>query len=438
MHRLIEQARGTVDEAELYWKREHTISVRYENYRLQGITEDDLSSMALRVISGGRLGTTYGVSPEQPGLIEEARQAARFGDEAGFSFAKEARYETVENYDPASTNLKSDDLVDVCEKVKERIIRARPDIPLFIVASALTCELVIETTHGAAGRDTSTRVTVGFGAPIKGAGIGVYKSTASVSPIEVAPELVDEFLEWYGWTATKSTPKTGRLPVILAPEAAYLYLLPLAVGLSGDTIEKGTSPLIDRVGEAILSERLSVIDDPLRDRDPGARPFDDEGVPCRRRPLVDKGILQDYLIDLRTGAALGRPSTGNGLKRELFGGGTETRPNPWPVNVTVEPGEVSYREMISSLDEGLLVTGGMGFHSGNYPQGDFAVQAIGFHIKDGKVVGRLDRTMISANIYKDFRNVRSVSRERRLAYGGMLPGGPVPYVLVDSLRVAGE
>ena len=438
MHRLIERARGKVDEAELYWKREHTISVRYENYRLQGITEDELSSVALRVIADGRLGTTYGVDPDRTGLIEEARQAARFGDEAGFSFAGVADYKPVENYDKTSETLKSADLVDLCESVKERIGRIRPDIPLFIVAGTLRRDLVVETTNGASGRDTSTRVSLGFGGPIKGAGIGVYKSTASVSPIEVDQELVDEFLEWYGWTENKSTPKTGRLPVILAPEAAYLYLLPLSVGLSGDAVEKGTSPLIDRLGEEVLSERLSVIDDPLRDRDPGARPFDDEGVPCRRRALVEKGILRDYLIDLRTGGALGRDSTGNGLKRQLFGGGTETRPNPWPVNITVEPGEVSYREMISSLDEGLLVTGGMGFHSGNYPQGDFAVQAIGFHIKNGKVIGRLDRTMISANIYKDLKNVRSVSKERRLGFGGMLPGGPVPYVLVDSLRVAGK
>lgn len=438
MHELIEKARRSVDGAELYWKRDHTISVRYENYRLQGMTEDELSSVALRVIAGARLGATYGVNPEEPGLIEQAKQAARFGDEAGFSFAGKADYESVENYDKRSEALTSADLVALCERVKEMIAEERPEIPLFIVAGATKRDLVVETTAGAAGRDTSTRVTLGFGAPIKGAGIGVYKSDASVSPLDLDPALIDEFLEWYGWTENKSTPKTGRLPIILAPEAAYLFLLPLAAGLSGEAVEKGTSPLIDKIGERIVSERLTVIDDPLRDGDPGSRPFDDEGVPCRRRPLLDAGVLTDYLTDLRTGAALGRPSTGNGLKRELFGGGTETRPNPWPVNITVEPGDTPYREMISSLDEGLLVTGGMGFHSGNYPQGEFAVQAIGFHIKNGKVVGRLDRTMISGNIYKDFKDVAAVSRERRLGPGGMLPGGPVPYILVDSLRVAGE
>ena len=438
MHRLIERARASVDAAELYWKREHTLSVRYEDYQLHGITEDDRSSVALRVIEDGKLGTTYGVDPDRPGLLEEGIAAARFGGKAGFSFAEKANYESVHNYDEESAMLKSADLVSLCEKVKEIIRKARSDIPLFIVATALRRDLRIETTGGAAGQDRSTRVTLGFGAPIKGAGIGVYKSTASVTPLDIDPELVDEFLEWYGWTEESSTPKTGRLPVIFAPEAAYLFLLPLAFGLSGDAIEKGTSPLIDRIGERILSCKITVIDDPLQDRGPGSRPFDDEGVPCRRRALVEEGILKDYLLDLRTGVALGRGSTGNGLKRELFGGGTETRPSPWPVNATVEPGDVPYRDMIASLDEGLLITGGMGFHSGNYPQGEFAVQAIGFHIKGGRVVGRLDRTMISGNIYQDFENVISLSRERRIASGGMLPGGFVPYVLVDSLRVAGE
>jgi len=176
------------------------------------------------------------------------------------------------------------------------IAEERPEIPLFIVAGATKRDLVVETTAGAAGRDTSTRVTLGFGAPIK-----------SVSPLDLDPALIDEFLEWYGWTENKSTPKTGRLPIILAPEAAYLFLLPLAAGLSGEAVEKGTSPLIDKIGERIVSERLTVIDDPLRDGDPGSRPFDDEGVPCRRRPLLDAGVLTDYLTDLRN---RGIPPTG--------------------------------------------------------------------------------------------------------------------------------
>ena len=102
----------------------------------------------------------------------------------------------------------------------------------------------------------------------------------------------------------------------------------------------------------------------------------------------------------------------------------------------VEPGEVSYRDLIADLDKGLLITHGLGFHSGNYPQGQFSVQAVGYHIVNGKVVGRLIKTMISANIYEDFKNVRALSSEHRAGMMGLL-GGITPYILVDAIQVAG-
>jgi len=140
---------------------------------------------------------------------------------------------------------------------------------------------------------------------------------------------------------------------------------------------------------------------------------------------------------LRSGAALNRPSNGHGFKAALFGSGTEASPTPWFANPVIKPGEVSWRDLVSELGEGLLITNGMGFHSGNYPQGQFAVQAVGYHIVDGNVVGRLHKTMISGNIYEDLREVRAVSREQRRSIAGLLSIGVAPFILVDSLQVAG-
>jgi PmbA protein len=296
-------------------------------------------------------------------------------------------------------------------------------------------ELIIETTEGAEGRFEASDVVLSFGAPIKGAGMSVYKWLGAVSPLTQPDALIDEFVEWYGWTERTSTPATGRLPVIFAPEASFLYLLPLWAGVEGNAIERKTSPLVGRLGERILSERLTIVDDPLASGELGSRPFDDEGVPCRRRAIVKDGTLSGYLLDLRTARALGEASTGNAVKRELFSDGTETKPSPWPIRLSVEPGETPYREMIAGLDEGLLVYFGMGFHSGNYPQGQFSVQAIGYHIVDGTVVGRLDKTMISGDVYTDFKRVRAVSAERGPSLSFL--NATVPFVLVDSLQVAG-
>lgn len=439
MNPLIARAKNDVDQAELYWSRKRELTVRYENYRLQTITENDLSSVALRVIAEGRLGTTFGVTPDQDGLLESARAAASYGDPAPFSFAPAAEYPSVNAYDAATAELSSDDLVALCERIKTRIAAARPDIALIIHAEAKTSQLTVQTTEGADGESTSTTLRVGFAAPIKGAGIGISKSAGSISPFDVEDELIDEFLEWYAWTEATSTPATGRLPVILAPEAGFLLLLPLIAGLDGTALDRKTSPLVGKIGERILSEKLTVVDDAVRSGHVNARAFDDEGVPCRRRVLIDAGVLNGVLLDRRTGAALGEASTGNGRKKAMFGEGTEMAPNPWPVNPTVEPGDVPIRDLIADLDEGLLLINGMGFHSGNFPQGHFSVQAVGFHIRDGKVVGRLDKTMVAGNVYEDLLHVRAVSREQRGTHALSLlaSGMSSPYILIDGLQVAG-
>jgi PmbA protein len=435
MHRLIEQARTSVDQAELYWKRAHNVSASYENKRLQQISESDLSSVALRVIHDGKMGSTFAVTPDQPGLIDQAKTAAAYGDSATFSFAPAADYPHVNALDPEAGRLTSEDLVTLCESVLDGVLSKRDDLPMMVDAEMEQREVVIETTEGAEAAQKATDVVLSFGAPIKGAGMPVYKWRGSISPQTKPAVLVSEFLEWYGWTEKKSTPATGRLPVVFSPDASFLYLLPLWAGLEGGAIEKETSPLLGRVGEQILSEKLTIVDDPLEDGGFGCRPFDDEGVPCQRRTLVDQGVLKGYLLDRRTASALGESSTGNAVKRELFSDGTETKPSPWPIRLSIEPGRTSYRDMIDGLDEGLLVYYGMGFHSGNYPQGQFAIQAIGFHVKGGEIVGRLENTMISASIYEDFRNVRALSVEKGPALGFL--NVDAPYVLVDSVQVAG-
>jgi len=155
---------------------------------------------------------------------------------------------------------------------------------------------------------------------------------------------------------------------------------------------------------------LTIHENPLLAGSTDARAFDDEGVPCAKRPIIEKGVLKEFLYDQRIGAAMDRPSTGNGFKRTMFGSGNETAINPWFACPTIDPGDMSWHDLVKGLKEGLLITNGMGFHSGNYPQGQFAVQAVGFHIVNGAVVGRLDKTMISGNIYQDGKNVAAVIR----------------------------
>ncbi|MEE8593069.1 MAG: metallopeptidase TldD-related protein, partial [Candidatus Bipolaricaulota bacterium] len=321
--------------------------------------------------------------------------------------------------------------------IKTKLQRQLPDVALGIGANCARSELTVQTSNGTDAAACSTGAGYYFGAPFRGAGTGVFKFESGIAPPVVNDRLLDEFVEWYNWGAQTSTPSTGRLPVILTPQAAFLIMMPLLAGVSGDAVWKETSPLAPRIGERILSEKLTIHDNPLLAGSTDARAFDDEGVPCAKRVIVENGILKDFIFDQRVGAAMDRPSTANGFKRTMFGSGNETAINPWFCCPTIDPGDTAWRDLMKGIKEGLLITGGMGFHSGNYPQGQFAVQAVGFHIVNGSVVGRLDKTMISGNIYADCLMIGAVSSETGPC-GGFLPLGEAPYILIDSLQVAGK
>lgn len=431
MNDLVENSLSAAAAAEIYWMREHRIEVLYRNGQLSRVNEDTLSSVAARVIEDGRLGLSYGTAPEAR-LVDEAKAASAHGGPAGFSFAQAATYPSPVLFDERALTVDAEALVALCEEAKRLVLDALPGVALTVHCQVSEEELAVATTAGADGEQRATRFYLGIVAPIKGAGTGISKHRTGIAPFAVPEDLVEGFVARYRDTERTSQPRTGRLPVLLAPEASFLLTLPLAAGLSGDAIVNGTSPLVDRLGDQILSERLTITDDPTMDSDAASRRFDDEGVPCERRVLVDAGRLRGQLLDLRAAAALQLCSTGNGYKRALFGGGTESPPTPWPGHLFIEPGDASAQELIASMDEGILLTGGMGFHSGNYPQGDFAVQALGFHVRSGKIQGRLQGTMVAGNIYRDLRHISGVSREREESSGGV-----APYVLVDALQVAG-
>lgn len=436
MNPIIDQAKKVADQAELYWNREHSIDVSYENYRLQQVTENDISEASLRVIKDGKIGSAYAVFPDQDGFLENAITGAAYGDPVEYSFAGPADYPQLDNYEQAAADLTSADLIALCETIKTKLKKKLPDVALGIGASRNTRELSIQTARGADAQAKSTGVTYYFGAPFKGAGIGVADFRSTVGVPELNDDMLDEFVTWYNWGNQTSTPSTGRLPVILTPQAAFLMMMPLLAGVRGEAVWKKTSPLTERLGEQILSDKLTIHDNPLHPTNTDARAFDDEGVPCSKRVIVEDGVLKDFICDQRIGAAMNRPSTGHGFKRTMFGSGNETAINPWFCCPTIEPGDTSWRDMVKGTKEGLLITSGMGFHSGNYSQGQFAVQAVGFHIVDGAIVGRLDKTMISGNIYEDCQKINAISSEVGLC-SGFLPIGESPYLLLDSLQVAG-
>jgi TldD protein len=183
----------------------------------------------------------------------------------------------------------------------------------------------------------------------------------------------------------------GEMPLIIAAEAGGT-LIHEAIGhpLEADAVQKGVSPMYKgAVGKVIGNEKVSVLEDPTMPGQRGFYAFDDEGIAAQRVVLVDHGVLKTYLYDRQTARKDGIASNGHG-RRESY----KHRPIPRMANTFVAPGSDDPKKILQSVQNGLLVTK-MGGGQVEPATGDFVFEVEeGFLIKDGHV-GSLIR---SANL----------------------------------------
>jgi PmbA protein len=198
------------------------------------------------------------------------------------------------------------------------------------------------------------------------------------------------------------------------------------LGLNGKNIYRGISPMAGRLGEPLFDAKLTVVDDPTLDGRPGSSSHDDEGMPRQRRVLIDRGVLRGFIYDLKTAAQSGAEPTGHG-ERGLF-----SPPAPSFSNLVLSGGDTPLADMVSGIEEGLLVESPLGLGQGNVISGAFSNNlSLAFKIAGGEIVGRVKDVSIGGNIYEDLRHIKAVSREAEWVYGGLR----LPYVLLAELNV---
>ena len=434
---FLDDARAAVDQAELYTLRRKTIHVRFTENALDLVAHRNTSACALRVISGGRLGASVGESASQR-LLDDACETAGFGQPATFSFASDQAYPNTSGYDREIEKLTAGDLIEQMVDVRERIVRTEPEATAHLVCEVESGERALETTEGAQAREPFSRMTLGVLLPFpsEGSDGGAGARLISTGPVDVTEKWLEGLLEMRSWGATESVPISGRLPVLFTPYASSLLTLTLAACLGSDSVAAGASPLASRLGEQVLGERLTICEDPTVEGSPFRRSFDDEGVAVQPRSIIERGILNGFLTDLRGAADLERAPTGDAARRTMFSEKIEDAPAPGWLGAVIEPGERSWRELLGGIEEGILVTRTSGLHSSNLLQGQYAVHVDGFHVRGGRPVGHLERTMLAGNVFEDFANVRAVSREREpTARAEMEVPGLAPYILLDAAQV---
>ncbi len=188
---------------------------------------------------------------------------------------------------------------------------------------------------------------------------------------------------------------TCQAPIIFDPRVSKGLVGYFASAISGSSIARGTSFLKDSMGKAVFAANVSIIDNPHRIRGLGSKPFDGEGVRNERKALIEKGVLQSWLLDMRSANKLGLATTGHAAR------GTSSPPSPSSTNLYMEAGQCSPQELMGDIQSGFYVTEvfGMGVSliTGDYSQG-----ASGFWIENGELAYPVSEVTIAGNLGEMF------------------------------------
>ena len=217
---------------------------------------------------------------------------------------------------------------------------------------------------------------------------------------------------------------TGRSTIVLDPRVSRGFISHLLGGISGPSIARGTSFLKDKLNKRIFPEGISIIEDPHRQRGHRSKPFDAEGLPNKRRALIDRGVLTTWLLDLRSARQLGLKSTGHAAR------GTASPPGPAATNVWIEAGTMTPKELMADIKSGFYVTELMGMGV-NGITGDYSRGAAGFWIENGEIAFPVSEMTVAGNLNDMFaRMVAANDLEFRT-------GADAPTLRIDDLTVAG-
>ena len=211
--------------------------------------------------------------------------------------------------------------------------------------------------------------------------------------------------------------QTVQAPVLFEAPAANGLLSSFVSAVSGGSLYRKASFLLDSLGKEVFSPIVTIVERPHLARGPASSWFDDEGVATRDRDVVKDGVLRGYFLGSYSARKLGMRTTGSA-------GGNQ--------NLILEGGELDLPGLIRKMDRGLLVTELMG-HGINPVTGDYSRGAAGYWVERGEIRHPVEEITIAGNLRDMFRSIAAIGSDA-LTRGSRTCGS----ILVEEMTIAGN
>ncbi len=396
--------------AQACMQQSEATGVSFENDKLKSAISSQKTEINLKVILDGKIGVSTTTDlHDLDGVVERALAAAQFGSPAHFQFSGFQPKPAVKVCDDRIASIPKIEMVQTGQGMLERVKAYNPEI--LVSCGSQKHVQKTEYANSAGGRlaDESTDYKAGvFGQWIRGQDMLFAWHNLGSRKYDIDPEaLTDRTIEWFRLAERTASVQSRNMPVIFTPHGLIVLLLSIQMGLDSKNVLLGESPLADKLEKQVADPRFTLVDDPLIDWAPGSSTFDDEGLPRRVTPLIESGVVQQFVYDLDTAGRAGKQPTGHGSGR-------------WPTNWAISPGDTPYEDMIRSTRQGLLVHSVMGLGQGNPISGEFSVNvSLGYKIENGEIAGRVKDVMLAGNVYDALKDIAAIGDQPEWVSGDM-------------------
>lgn len=224
--------------------------------------------------------------------------------------------------------------------------------------------------------------------------------------------------------------ESGKYPVVFKRDVITEILSAFSSVFVGESALRKVSILTDKINSKVFGENITIIDDPFCEDAVIQVPFDDEGVPCSTKNVVENGVFKGFLHSLKTAKYFHTEPTGNGFKPSIASSVTTS-----PTNLYLKPGTMSEEEIIKTVDKGILVTEVNGLHAGLNPiSGAFNVQGSGYLIENGVKTKPITLFVISGNFFEMMNDVACIGNNIEKRFVGVA----APTIKVNQLTISGK
>jgi PmbA protein len=428
-----------VKDYEIFYIESDDLTIELKDKKVDSLLKAVDKSLSLRVLNGDRIGFSYCTKFNEDGIGKMVENAFHTSQNTK---ADECNRFADRDYDtPPKIKDYDNDIKDIPFSKKIDALSALEDAAYGYdnrVKSARKIEYVQSLkdvrVFNSLGIDCSHKKTVFSFSAMVAASQGDETEISwdtdfsnfydKLDPVAVGNTAAKKACEALNATVIKSE----KLPVILDRLIASELLSVLAPSFYADYIIKNKSALKGKIGAKILSDNLTIVDDPLFDGGIATFPFDAEGSLSAKTKVVENGVLMQYLSDTYTSQKMGIENTSNSVKGSLF-----APPMVGSTNFYILPGKSSKEELVREMKRGLIITDAMGLHTANPISGDFSIGISGFFVENGAAAFPVRGLVFSGNLFDMLNNVAGIADDLKFYFKCASPS-----LLIKSADIAGK